>query len=436
MSDPHPLIEALKKAAADPGSRQAFYELLLKSTIFAPAMEESGTEGVSAQVRFKQWEQPQGFLAIPFFAALEDLRQTLGPEEPHLSLPALDFFRMTRGATVALVTLDSGAKTFQPPEVEALLSASLAAAASTDLGQEDSLAQALEKAAREDGDQAKNAFYSLLINARVYVFGQPRSAESAPGSAGLPDVSPEDKFILATAAHPHLAGQRIIPFFSSVELLRRSVQGADPANPAGQSFLGFGALTLFKLAQNMGLPLILNPGPRVYKIFSLEEVGFILEHARPEPFERRQFQTGTKIFLGPPEVQPRDLTEDLRRFFSGQPEVRSAYLTTLRESSEKAAPALVIGLETEAGADLTGILRLAGPVAARHARPGQAIDFAQVVPGEKGLSQFFLERVQPFHRRSPGGEEGPPDRPPDLAGGWAQYETSGFFGRLKRIFKG
>ncbi|GHV56394.1 hypothetical protein FACS189460_1290 [Deltaproteobacteria bacterium] len=424
MNAPHPLIEALQKAAADPGARQAFYELLMKSTVFVPGLKEEGQEGAAPRIGLKQWPQPEGFMATPFFATLEDLRQVLKEDEPHLTLPALELFQLTRGATLVLATPGGGAKAFKPDEVEALLSSRLAV---------DLLAAALEKAVKENTDRAKNEFYNLLVNSQVFVFGEPKTKDGDPGPTGLRTINPEDQFIITTVPHPHAEDQRIIPFFSSGELLQLAAKGASLTT---QAYLGFSVLTLFNMARSMGLPLVMNPGPTVYKIFARDEVDFILEHIRQEPFERRQFKAGGQVLLGPPEVYPRELVDALKIFLPSLPGLKAAYLTTLRENAAEAEPTLVIGFETDAGADLPGLLRQAGPVAARHAQKGQTIDFAQIVPGEKGLSQFFLDKVTPFYRQAAAQGENLPAPSADRPEARASYEAPGFFGRLKRIFKG
>ena len=430
MNEPHPLIEALKKAASDPEARPAFYELLLKSTVFVPGLEETAPEGAPPQIRLKQWTQPEGFMATPFFADPADLKAVLNENEPHLALPALELFRLTRGATLVLSTVGHGAKAFKPDEVEALLASKWA------LEVLDPLAAALERATAENSAAAKADFYNTLFNSQVFVFGHPRPRDGEAGPLQEPGrraLSPEDQFAIATVAHPGLEGQRIIPFFSSNELLHRAARGANL--PDQTAYMGFGALTLLRLAKGMGLPLALNLGPTTYKIFTLEEIDHLLDNVRQDVFEQRRFKPGEKVYVGPPEVYPQELVSALIDFLPGRPEVKAAYLTTLREGGPEAEAVLVIGFETEEGADLAEMLNQTSPVAASHAPPGLTIDFARVIPGEKGLSQLLLEKTDPFYRKS---SQKAPAAPPAEAAASAriQYETPGFFGRLKRVFKG
>jgi len=416
MGEASQLMDALKKAAAEPKARPAFYEILLKTTIIVPGLSKEGQDGAPPQLSFKQWSQPEGFMAIPFFTNPEDLKKVLGEEEPFLSLPALDLFRVTRGTTLVLTSPDGLGKAFKPDEVDMILSSELAM---------DPLAAALAKAVREESPEARNAFYLVFINSRLFVFGEPREKE------GEAAPNPEDKFVIATIAHPQKEGERIIPCFSAIDLLQRAARAG--GLPPQTTFLGFPALELLKMARGMGLPLVMNLGSITYKIFNPEEIDFLLAQARPRLYEERQLPAGSKVSLTPPEVYPQEMVGALLDFLPGLTEVKAAYLTSLKDDSAEAVPVLVIGLETEEGADISAILQKTAPLVVERAPKGQAIDFTQVTPGEKGLSQLMLAQVSPFYRRALTPEAAPPSPAPEEPGG---NDAPGLFGRLKRIFKG
>ncbi|MDR2934717.1 MAG: enhanced serine sensitivity protein SseB C-terminal domain-containing protein, partial [Candidatus Adiutrix sp.] len=84
--------------------------------------------------------------------------------------------------------------------------------------------------------------------------------------------------------------------------------------------------------------------------------------------------------------------------------------------------------------DISEMLHRMAPLVNRHAPKGQAVDFTQVRPGEKGLSQLLKAKVDPFYRRAlqGGAEPAGPEAPPQAE----EADTSGLFGRLKRVFKG
>jgi len=427
MGEANQLMEALKKASAEPEARPAFYGLLMKADILVPGRSQAGGDGAPLQVGFKQWTQPDGSMAIPFFSDVEDLKRVLGPEEPYLTFPALGLFQMTRGSTLVLIGPGGLSKSFRPDEVDMLLSSAMA---------RDPLAEALERAVREGSDEAKNNFYRVFINSQVFVFGEPRPKDGMPPPQTLATMGPEDKFTLATIAHPQKAEERIIPFFSSSELLHRAARGANL--PPQTTFLGFAALAILNIARNLGLPLVMNLGPTTYKIFNLEEVNFILDNSRTKLYEDRQLPAGSQIQLAPPEVYPQELAGAFLDFLPGVREVTAAYLTTMKEETKEAGPGLLIGLETEGEANLSEMLNRFAPLVARHAPPGQAVDFTLVKPGEKGLSHLLRTKVSPFYRRSLSGEAEPgaPAAPEEAPAQPEEAGAPGIFGRLQRIFKG
>ncbi len=421
MNGTNPLEEALKKAATDPEARPIFYQTLMRSLIYVVGRPEQGENGQSSgHVQLKQWQQPDGTLALPFFATPASLRQTLGEEEPFLEMPALDLFRLAKNVTLVL-TAEGASKAFKADEVQALLSSALAM---------DPLAQALVQAVKENTEPARRNFYQVLINSQVYVIGQPANVE-LQNEQGARQMTENDQFNFSAVAHPHKEGEKILPFFSSLDHLRRVL-------PKEGRYLGFPALVFFGLARPLGIPLALNLGSEPHKFFTNEELDFLLQSTIQEPFEARSFPPGSKIFLSPPEKYPQELVRALLDFLPEFPEVRTAYLAMMREKSEDAEPVMVIGFEADG--DLTPMFRAAGPVVNEHAEEGLAVDFARITPGERGLSQYFIDKVSPFYRRAFKDElrQTEPTPPPPKKGGDAkeQYDEPGFFGRLKRIFGG
>lgn len=431
MSQLHPLEEALKKAAENPEARPDFYQALLNSVVFVVGRpeEEDGQEH-AGHIQLKQWHQEDGSMALPFFPTLELLQKTLGEEEPHLPIPVVDLFRLARG-TVLVFTGQEGSKSFLPDEVEALLSSTVAL---------DPLAIALAKASSEQTEEAKKNFYNVLINSPVFVLGKPKDEGVEPPAPGNRVLDEKSEFIFASCPHPFKEGEQLVPFFSSLEHLKRAMRNAEE-----KTYLSFPGLTFLALVMSVKRPLILNPGYDPHKIFTVEEVEFLLKAARPEPFEPRHFKPGTKVALGPPENYPQELVGSLLDFLPSHREVKSAYLTSMREEGSPNKPVLVIGFELEEGQQLGPWFREAADLVNKFAEEGQAIDFAKVEKGESGLSQFFLEKVSPFYLRpiirdddgreiqAPSQEASGQD---ESRQGSAEYSQPGFFGRLKRIFGG
>ena len=120
------LEKALRLAATDPASRPDFYSLLLQSTVFVFGSSGRGVEGpqtiaAGQDIEIANWTMDDGRPVIPFFTSLPALQRALTNEGNYLSLPARDFFEITKGATLFLnPTLDHG-KEFLPEEIASLL---------------------------------------------------------------------------------------------------------------------------------------------------------------------------------------------------------------------------------------------------------------------------------------------------------------------------
>jgi len=120
------LEEALVQAATDPGSRPIFYKKLLESEIIVLGFSNASGEGSRTAVEGEKlsivnWEKSDGTKVIPFFTSISAVQKILEEETRVVSLPARNFFEMTKGSTVYLnPKLDFG-KEFFPHEIEALL---------------------------------------------------------------------------------------------------------------------------------------------------------------------------------------------------------------------------------------------------------------------------------------------------------------------------
>lgn len=419
MSENNKLEQAFKQAISDNSAREAFYEVLMSSSVYVVGREEAQPNGQPAHVQLKQWEQPDGTMALPFFPTAQSLGQLLGEGEMHICLPVVELFKSVSDAILVLTTSD-GSKAFKPDEIAALLSSVMAL---------DPLAKSLAEAIKNNTDEARHEFYTILINSQVFVLGRPQDESAKPGE-GPRAIKPDDQFLINACPHPFIKDQKALPFFSSLEHLKR-------AAPPNSQYMGFSALHILSMSLEMGLPLILNPGFQVNKLFAKEEVEFLLKSTVEEPFEQRYYAPGSKVYLSSPEKYPQEMVGALLDFLPKYPEIKAAYLAVMKEESEEAQPVLVIGFEAESG-DLSEMFRAAGPLVGEYAEEGMPIDFAKIQAGERGLSQYFLEKADPFYRRAlHRGEKNTGSAPTaPTQSSSEQYDQAGFFGRLKRIFGG
>ncbi|WP_157489457.1 enhanced serine sensitivity protein SseB C-terminal domain-containing protein [Lysobacter sp. Root916] len=113
---------ALARAAAEPAARPAFYRLLLDSEIFAIGHTRSSNDGGDKlKLALMQWQAQDGAPYLPFFTSMEALRRESDDEVAAVSMPARNFFELTRGATVVLNPGSNCGKEFTPGEIATLL---------------------------------------------------------------------------------------------------------------------------------------------------------------------------------------------------------------------------------------------------------------------------------------------------------------------------
>ena len=260
------LEEALKAAVKDTEARPAFYKALLAAQVYVVGRAEAGHENEAdgPHLQLKQWKQPDGSLAMPFFATMESFRDMFGFSEPHLLVPVIELFRFAGQGTTLVMTSPEGSKEFKRDEVEMLLN----------LAASDPLALALERAVKNTDESLHmglwNDFYATLVGARLLVLGKP--AAGAGEKLTAPRIVKDGESLsVATWTHPKIDGP-VVPFFSSQKIL-------DLCVPAGESYISLPALDFLKMAAAFERPLVLNPGHDFNKIFAPQEVKDILAAA-------------------------------------------------------------------------------------------------------------------------------------------------------------
>ncbi|MGL4209027.1 MAG: enhanced serine sensitivity protein SseB C-terminal domain-containing protein, partial [Candidatus Adiutrix sp.] len=377
----------LKTAQADLENKEAraeFYRLLMASKVFVAGKKEHEENG-KPHIQVKHWVQPDGKMAMPFFARLDSLKDTLGDDEEYVEIPVVDLFKMSAGTTLVLTTPDGG-KDFKADEVATLLRVLL---------KNDLICDALANA--QNDAQAVGAFYSVLLNAKIYVLGHGGETplDAPKGQMEEKTITKDDKLSFATITTPMAEGP-VVPFFSSLELLAKA------AKQEGAPYMVFTGVDFFKMAVAFEHPLLLNPGHELYHLFTTGEIEHIVKYAKvapPKPLSGRVLPPGMKVFFSAPENYPYSLVDALCDFLPSHPEVTAAYLTIMRENSEDASQALVIGFEGENHDEIIKMFTPAADIAAGHAEEGLPIDFALIRKNEEGVSRHFIDKVEPFYRK-------------------------------------
>lgn len=264
------LEEALKRAAEDQQERPEFYKMLMDSRVYVVGRTEDEHAGdPTPHLQLKQWKQPDGTMAMPFFATLEAFRDMFGFSEPHIEVSVADLFRFAgKECTLVLHGIEVS-KDFKHDEVAMLLNLTV----------DDPLTLALERALMNREEKFHlplwNDFYGTLVNSRVFVLGKSRD-EGEPAASRM--VKDGENLSVATWTNPDIEGP-VVPFFSAQKILNLCV-------PEGESYIAMPALDFFNMAAGFDLPLVLNPGHKFTKLFAAREVKDIVATAAQIPKEQ------------------------------------------------------------------------------------------------------------------------------------------------------
>lgn len=245
---------------------------------------------------------------------------------------------------------------------------------------ENDLDRALRLAA--DDPARRPDFYRTLMDSDVFVLGEIERRTFGVESLHMGDEVKIQNWVRSD-------GTPVIPFFSSLAALQRAID-----TPA--SYLALRATSLFELTK--GTTLVLNPKSDYGKEFLPDEVAALLSHGVNRLPEQRVTQFETQVLLGQPKEYPTQMIAALTSFLEKRTQVSAAFLALMHDPSHDQLPHLVVGIQADE--EWEQILQEAGGVAADTAPSAQRVDLFRVVPGDAGLSKYFLESVEPFFRRS------------------------------------
>ena len=247
-------------------------------------------------------------------------------------------------------------------------------------GEENDLERSLRLAAGDPGHRPD--FYACLLDSTVYVLGH-----AGDGGSGSRTVEAGDTVSIQSWARPD--GSPIVPFFSSMALLRRAID-------AESEYLRLPARSLLEITK--GQPLVLNPGAPYGKEFTPNEIAALLcDGTAPMP-ETRVIAKQTEVALGQPADYPNKMVDALSSFFAQRASVRAAYLALMHDRARDEKPNLVVGIAVDD--DALPVVREAGTVISATTPQGQPVDMVIVEPGGGEMSEYFLTEVEPFYERS------------------------------------
>ncbi|MDR9863332.1 MULTISPECIES: enhanced serine sensitivity protein SseB [Pseudomonas] len=248
----------------------------------------------------------------------------------------------------------------------------------TDTQQENALEKSLRLAADEPAHRPE--FFRTLLSASVYVLGTTGTSD------GVVNLEAGSK---VSIAHWEKAdGNPVIPFFSSLQTLQKSIDSEE-------SYLELPARSLFEMTQ--GATLFLNPKSPYGKEFFPEEVRNLLSDQVGQKATTRTVEKETKVLLGQPAQYPTKMVQSLTQLLAKHPNVSRAFLAMMHDTSVDEKPHLIVGIEVDG--DFERVMREAGNVAGDTAAPGEPVDLYRVTASESGLSDYFLRETKPFYER-------------------------------------
>jgi hypothetical protein len=240
---------------------------------------------------------------------------------------------------------------------------------------------ALARAATDPAERP--AFYRALLEAEIFVLGR----VDGDAGEGRRTVGAGEKIQLVNWKRND--GTPVVPFFASLEALRRAIEDTHP-------YLGLPARSLFELTR--GQTLVLNPASAYAKEFFPNEIHALLTTGMNQVPQTRVVEKETQVLLGQPSDYPTAMVASLTTLLAKHPAVKAAYLCLMHDPSKQDAPSLVVGFE--GGEGLDAAMREAGSVASDTAPKGVPVDFVRVLPGDDGISAYLKKSVKPFYART------------------------------------
>jgi|SRR5690625_2534156 len=245
---------------------------------------------------------------------------------------------------------------------------------------ENEIEYALRRAAEEPGDRP--AFYKLLLDSKIFILGKSDSLDEGE------TVLRKDTNV-AIIKWQDEDGNPVIPFFTSLLTLQRSIEQEQP-------YLALMARDFFELTQ--GSNLVLNPSSPYGKEFYPQEIATLLKSGTNSEPEHRLIEKETQVLLGQPADYPSEMISAITRLLSKHANVKAAYLASMNQPDVMPSKSLVVGIEGDG--KIEEVIREVGAVAA-DTRPRELpVDLIQVQPSEAGLSEYMLNSTKPFYERS------------------------------------
>lgn len=221
---------------------------------------------------------------------------------------------------------------------------------------------------------ARPHFYRELLHATVLIcpHGDIADDHSKKGSATLE---------MAAITHEGIA---YVPFYLAEKFL-----------PQGVRYVSLPARTFFEISH--GSYLVLNPGDKVSKTFTPEEIAGLLSGQLLDVEREFQVRNNAALLIGKPAEIPAGLLEELSKFFDAESAALRAWLAWYHNPANEKMPGYLLAIETTRSVDFRA---LAGRVSVVLKAVGTGGHYCDIVRYEgTGLTAYFRS-VSPFFSRS------------------------------------
>lgn len=222
-------------------------------------------------------------------------------------------------------------------------------------------------------------FYRILLASEIYVLGSSDMPDD--GCHSLPAGSS-----LSLVTWKKADGTTVVPFFASLEALRRLLKEPTP-------YVTMPARAFFEMTK--GATLVLNPSSEYEKEFLPHEIDALLQTGVNSLLTLDQVQEPRKVLLGQPADYPAAMVAALSKLLAKHPTVKGAYLCIMHDPSAGNKPALVVGLEGQG--DLVLAIREVGSVAAETAPEGQPVHIVEIKRGQSGIDDYLFASGRRFY---------------------------------------
>lgn len=154
----------------------------------------------------------------------------------------------------------------------------------------------------------------------------------------------------------------------------------------GQDLFGF----------TKGATFILNPYSDYGKELIPQEIENLLNGSIFEKTNQMEIKEDTEVLIGQPSKYPTELVKALSNLFTSEPNVKSAYLGTIKMDKSEKLPHLIIAMDMEG--NMSSVSGKAGALAEQMIGKNEIIDFIKI-ENNNGISDYFINRTKPFYKR-------------------------------------